>query len=262
MEKTVKYGAKNRELPVSMLVFHCFALPTLQMLRIFEKTNTGVHYIIQRNGKILPLVAEDKVAAHAGLSSWREFSGSVNEQSLGIELQNPLMGQQHYTKAQIKSLIELARKIIKKYDIKPENIVGHSDIAPYRKPDPAQFFPWKILAENGVGFWPEICQTDNNPHFCRDDVKQMLEKIGYDTRDLTAALYAFVMRFLPNKVQKQADIIKIEADVFAYWRGVKAEQISEKIKDAPRIYPDYAENFRYDSDVLTRLLQISEIYDK
>ena len=262
MKMLAESDFKNRDFPVSLLVFHCFALSTLKMLSIFKQTGTGIHYVIQRNGKILSLVAEDKVASHAGLASWRKFETNINAQSIGIELQNSQMGQQKYTKAQISSLIKLAGEIIKRHNIKPENIVGHSDIAPYRKPDPAKFFPWQMLAEKGIGIWPAIKKDENAKPLNREKARELLEAVGYDTLDDTAALYAFVTRFLPQKVQVRPDVIATEAEVFAYWRGVAGSDAPQKLKSAPKIYPSNAEDLWHDNEVMARLKQIAAIYDK
>lgn len=259
MPKRKKYKAEKRSEPVSLLVFHCFALPTKKMLDLFEKSGASVHYIIQRNGKVLKLVDEEEIAYHAGLSSWRNMDG-LNGKSIGIELQNSAMGQQKYTAAQIKSLIKLAQDIIRRHNIEPQNIVGHSDIAPTRKPDPSKFFPWELLAKNGIGIWPKVSADS----LIIDDtkIKELLEEIGYDTTDLNAAIYAFTTRFLPHKVEKQQNLIAREAEVFAYWHGVKADKIATKINNAPKIYPPLAKSLLKDKEILFRLAQITKAYNK
>lgn len=257
MPLSENHKAEKRSEPVSVLVFHCFALPTKKMLDLLKKSGASVHYIIQRNGKVLKLVDEEKVAYHAGLSFWRNMNG-LNGKSIGIELQNSEMGQQKYTAAQIKSLIKLAQDIIKRHNIEPQNIVGHSDIAPTRKPDPSKFFPWELLAENGIGIWPKI--SGDKSFIDELKTKELLKKIGYDTTDLTAALYAFATRFMPNKIEVQNDLIAREAEVFAYWRAVKADELKAKVNNAPNIYPPKAKTLIKDKEILSRLIQIAQAY--
>ena len=263
MPTKAKYATAERNEKISLLVFHCFALSTKQMTSVLQKTGTSVHYIIQRNGKILNLVDENMVAFHAGLSSWHEFETGINAKSVGIELQNSAMGNKPYTKAQIKSLIELSKQIINRHKIKNSNIVGHSDIAPFRKPDPSKFFPWEDLAKNGIGIWPEIKKIPESfDSLPKKDVEKMLHKIGYNTIDLTSALYAFATRFMPHKVSVNANIIKKEAEIFAYWQKIKSSDIAQNLKNAPKIYPQSAENLFKDRELIARLREVSEAYER
>ena len=112
------------------------------------------HHLINRNGKVFRLVQDRHVAWHAGKSCWGKYT-NLNENSIGIELVNKghQFGYTSFKKKQISSLIKLCKQLIKKYKIKKKNIVGHSDIAPLRKIDPGEKFPWKYLAKNKVGIW-------------------------------------------------------------------------------------------------------------
>ena len=112
------------------------------------------HYLINRRGKIFSLVQDRHIAWHAGRSCWRRYK-NLNENSIGIELVNKghQFGYTSFKKKQISILITLCKKLIKKYKIKKKNIIGHSDIAPLRKIDPGEKFPWKYLAKNKVGIW-------------------------------------------------------------------------------------------------------------
>lgn len=110
------------------------------------------HYVIMKNGEVLQLVDESKRAWHAGKSYWRGKE-ALNDNSIGIELDND--GEEEFTFALMQSLLWLCKEIIKRYDIKPYNIVGHSDVAPDRKVDPHHLFKWKWLAQRGVGLFPE-----------------------------------------------------------------------------------------------------------
>jgi len=112
------------------------------------------HYLINRRGKIFRLIQDRHVAWHAGKSCWGRYK-NLNENSIGIELVNKghKFGYTSFKKKQISILINLSKKLIKKYKIKKKNIIGHSDIAPLRKIDPGEKFPWKYLAKNKVGIW-------------------------------------------------------------------------------------------------------------
>ena len=118
------------------------------------KFKVSCHYLINRKGKIIKMVEEKYVSWHAGKSKWKSFT-NINKNSIGIELVNKghEFGYQFFSKTQIKSLIWLCKKLKKKYLIKTENFLGHSDIAPLRKIDPGEKFPWKILSNHKIGKW-------------------------------------------------------------------------------------------------------------
>ena len=113
-----------------------------------SRSKVSSHYFIKNNGQILNLVPDLYTAWHAGVSCWKKFK-SLNKYSIGIEINNP--GHDHgykkFNSKQIFSLIKLLKYLKKKYNIKKQNILGHSDIAPYRKKDPGEKFPWDVLAK-------------------------------------------------------------------------------------------------------------------
>jgi len=119
-----------------------------------SKSKVSSHYLIKNNGEILTLVPDLYVAWHAGVSSWKNYK-SINKYSIGIEISNP--GHEYsykkFSKKQIKSIIKLSIYLKKKYKIKSNFILGHSDIAPDRKKDPGEKFPWKYLSKNKIGQW-------------------------------------------------------------------------------------------------------------
>ena len=119
-----------------------------------SKSKVSCHYFIKNNGQIINLVPDLYTSWHAGVSNWRNFK-SLNKYSLGIEINNP--GHNHkyknFKSRQIKSLVKLLRYLIKSYNIKKENILGHSDISPDRKKDPGEKFPWKKLAKYNLCKW-------------------------------------------------------------------------------------------------------------
>ena len=123
------------------------------------KSKVSSHYLIKRNGEIINLVPDLFEAWHAGVSSWKHFK-SLNKNSIGIEITNP--GHQHgykkFSKKQIFSLQKLLKILVKKYKIKKNYVLGHSDISPGRKKDPGEKFPWEMLAKNKLSFWHNLDQ--------------------------------------------------------------------------------------------------------
>ena len=261
MPKSFCYQSEARTAPVSLLVFHCFALTTRQMLNLFQKSGTSVHYLIQRNGKVLSLVPDDRIAYHAGLSAWREFPEKINRHSIGIEIQNPRMGQTGYTASQIASLIRLSQALIKRHHIKPENIVGHADIAPYRKPDPGPCFPWERLAQNGIGLWSDSHQQSTpKKSLPEEETQKLLNQIGYNTVDPTAALYAFTTRFMPTILPPQREIIQREANVFNYWLGKPASEIAQALPKAPMLCSPEVIRSLKNPAIMARLREVAALY--
>ena len=120
-------------------------------------SKVSVHYFIKNNGTVVNMVPDEYIAWHAGVSNWKNFK-SLNKYSLGIEISNP--GHNHeyknFSHRQISSLIKLLRILIQEYKIKRKNILGHSDIAPLRKKDPGEKFPWKKLEKKKVSFWHKL----------------------------------------------------------------------------------------------------------
>ena len=118
------------------------------------KSKVSCHYIIKNNGEIVKIVPDLYIAWHAGKSSWKNYK-SLNQKSIGIEITNPghQFGYKNFTQKQISSLLKLSKFLIKKYKIDNKNILGHSDIAPQRKKDPGEKFPWEYLSKNKIGIW-------------------------------------------------------------------------------------------------------------
>ena len=119
-----------------------------------SKFKVSCHYLINRKGKIIQMVKDNNIAWHAGKSKWKKFI-DLNRCSIGIELVNRghKFGYQDYSKNQINSLLKLCKDLKNKYSIKKENFLGHSDIAPLRKIDPGEKFPWKKLSKHNFGRW-------------------------------------------------------------------------------------------------------------
>jgi len=195
---------------IDALVIHCCAYNANDMIEVMKERNVSSHYIIEENGSIFQLVSEKKRAWHAGLSNWRGRD-NLNHYSIGIELQSSSMGQESYSKKQLNSLAILAKQIISHYQIPLYNVVAHSDIAPTRKPDPGTAFPWKYMAQKGVGLWYDLADAvkvnENN-------VENLLRLIGYDTTDLSAASYAFCRHFIPQEIKRLDNIDEVIEKVY------------------------------------------------
>ena len=123
------------------------------------KSKVSSHYFIKKNGKVLNLVPDLYSAWHAGISNWKNYK-SLNKYSIGVEISNPghNFNYKQFTQKQINSIKILAKFLIKKYKIKSQFILGHSDISPDRKKDPGEKFPWKYLSEKKIGYWHNLNQ--------------------------------------------------------------------------------------------------------
>lgn len=204
----------ERKTPVDMLVLHCSAFEPSKLIDIFEEYKVSSHYIIDVNGEITKLVDESKSAYHAGVGHWRGSDESINSRSIGMELVNMALGQEPYAEEQIAKLIPFCKKLIRKYNIQPQNVVGHSDVEPLRKADPGICFPWKRLAKEGIGLWYEPKNAAKVP---QENVADLLAAIGYNVKDeeaLIASAYAFRRRFLPQEVAIDNNIAHLVDNVY------------------------------------------------
>lgn len=162
------------------------------------------HYLVEDDGRIFALVAEDHRAWHAGLSHWRG-EGDVNSRSIGIEIVNAghEFGLPDFPQVQIQAVIGLCQDILSRHPIPARNVVGHADISPTRKNDPGELFPWDQLAANGIGLWPF---SGNEISSISDQLAwDGLAAFGYDLTDPTAALVAFQRHFRPQRVDGRWD---------------------------------------------------------
>ena len=140
-----------------MLVLHYTGMPTGEaaLARLRDPAaKVSAHYLIEEDGRVFALVDEARRAWHAGLSAWRGEAG-VNGRSIGIEIVNPghEFGYRPFPKAQVDAVIDLVGDIRGRWTIEDGLILGHSDVAPRRKQDPGELFPWAALAAAGHGLW-------------------------------------------------------------------------------------------------------------
>ena len=186
------------------------------------QSEVSSHYLIKNNGDLVVLVPDLYIAWHAGKSSWKNFE-SLNKNSIGIEITNPGHNSVYkkFSKKQIQSTLKLSKFLIKKYKIDLKNILGHSDISPYRKKDPGEKFPWQYLAKYGVGLWhtlPSIILKKNRKKKIDLISKKIffynLLKIGYSVKNpknikkdnfLNSVTRAFQRRFRQELINGKID---------------------------------------------------------
>tara|TARA_B100001123_G_C15200273_1_gene983077 strand:+ start:596 stop:1306 length:711 start_codon:yes stop_codon:yes gene_type:complete len=159
------------------------------------QSKVSCHYLINRRGKILRLVKDQNIAWHAGKSMWGKYK-NLNKNSIGIELVNKghRYGYQAFPKIQIKKLIDLCRNLKRKYKIKNKFILGHSDIAPLRKIDPGEKFPWGYLSSKGIGIYALKIVGEN-----RWEKNDNIEKLFKNLRRIG---YRYLKRKFKNKIIK------------------------------------------------------------
>jgi len=191
--KSLNYDKRNNK-KISFLILHYTALPSItdSIKYLCDKKNkVSCHYIISQNGKIYNLVDEKYRAWHAGQSAWL-LEKDLNSASIGIELDfSTINNNNKFSKLLIESLISLLKYLKKKYKIDKKNILGHSDIAPYRKIDPGERFPWKKLYNLDLSYNPKkvsliksekirIWFRKNKIYSNKSKILIMLNFIGYD----------------------------------------------------------------------------------
>ncbi len=194
----------DRKLPVSLIILHYTGMqdgPSALARMCDEDAQVSAHYMIEEDGRVFRLVDESKRAWHAGVSSWRGES-DINSASIGIEIVNGGhdFGLPDFPPVQIEALIALVRDIMQRYQLKSHQVIGHSDIAPGRKIDPGERFPWGQLAEAGCALAPMAIRPDGL------DAEAALKVIGYGfDAGLPAVVEAFQRRYRPGRVDGLID---------------------------------------------------------
>ncbi len=198
----------DRELPITMLVMHYTGTEKAEeAVRLLTTEEGGVssHYIVHEDGLIMRLVDEGKRAWHAGASYWRGIT-DVNSASIGIEIVNPghEFGYRPFPGDQVGAVVRLTADILKRHDIPIANVVGHSDIAPARKQDPGELFPWEKLARLGLAT-PRPDNATTDPGWSDSAFLIALERYGYTIENKMAAVHAFQRRFRPEILDGEID---------------------------------------------------------
>ncbi len=204
---------------VDMLILHYTGMRSCEeaMDRLCDpEAKVSAHYCIDEDGRIVRLVPETERAWHAGQSCWAG-ERDVNGRSIGIELVNPGhdFGYRDFPEAQIASLEALAREIVSRHPIRPSRVLAHSDIAPGRKQDPGEKFPWERLAEHGLGLWPDVTPARTSHPALRlghqgpkvRGYQKSLALFGYDISPMgifddwtRLVTIAFQRRYLPHVI--------------------------------------------------------------
>lgn len=198
----------DRLLPVNMVVLHYTGMKDAAsaIARLTDPdAKVSAHYLIAEDGQIVRMVDEQKRAWHAGKSFWRGTT-DINSASVGIEIVNPghEFGYRTFPVVQIDALIPLLQEITLRYRITRGNVVGHSDIAPARKDDPGELFPWERLARLRLAL-PSPTKNLMDPHWTDAGFLLALERFGYDVTDPLAAIRAFQRRFRPSTIDGIVD---------------------------------------------------------
>lgn len=193
------HDSRNGFVP-EMIVLHYTGMETAKaaLERLTDPASeVSAHYTVDEDGVVYRHVDEASRAWHAGVSTWHG-QRSVNARSIGIEIVNPghEFGYRPFPDIQIRSLIQIIKNISQQFDIKSKNILGHSDIAPDRKIDPGELFPWRFLAGRGIGVWPEPADEDMVKGASLD-VFQAMRDFGYGGEDQNN-LSAFQRHFVPE----------------------------------------------------------------
>ena len=215
---------KRKIIQIKFIIFHYTGMKkeSEAIKRLTSiKSKVSSHYLIKNNGEIVVIVPDLYEAWHAGVSSWKNFK-SLNKNSIGIEISNPGHNSNYkkFSKKQIQSIKKLSKFLIKKYKINKKNILGHSDIAPDRKKDPGEKFPWMNLSKFGIGKWHSLSKKiifkNRGKKISLVDKKNFfnnLSKIGYSI-------------FKPTKIKNDRFLNFI---IIAFQRKFRKELINGKI---------------------------------
>jgi len=216
---------KRKKNQIKLIVFHYTGMKkekeAIKKLTTIQ-SEVSAHYFIKKNGTIIQMVPDSYVAWHAGVSKWGSYN-SINKNSIGIEISNPghKFGYIDFSNKQIKSLIKLTKILIKKYKIKKKFIVGHADVAPDRKIDPGEKFPWQLMYKNNISIWHNISKKKltslrEKKIFIKQNLLffKNLKQIGYSNKSVfiknqlklnKLLIKNFQRRFRPDLVNGKID---------------------------------------------------------
>ena len=223
MKKIINYSPnfylkKRNSKQIKFIIFHYTGMKkekdAINKLTSIQ-SQVSSHYLVKNNGDVVVLVPDLYIAWHAGKSTWKNFK-SLNKSSIGIEISNP--GHEHnyknFSKKQILSILKLSKFLMKKYNILSKNILGHSDIAPFRKKDPGEKFPWERLSKFGIGHWHSLSQDSlekyrmEKTNFLEEkNFFKNLNKIGYTKKILNkkTLISAFQRRYRQDLINGKID---------------------------------------------------------
>jgi N-acetylmuramoyl-L-alanine amidase len=211
-----------RTVPPSILVLHYTGMQTGEaaLARLCDpEAEVSAHYMVEEDGRVFRLVPEERRAWHAGVSYWRGRR-NINGDSIGVEIVNPghEFGYRPFPEAQVAAVVELVGDIRSRWSIEDRDIVGHADVAPTRRQDPGELFPWKRLAEAGHGLWAEPPPAPGAPIGEGEEgaavfaLQAGFTRLGYDLppsgafdADTAAVVRAFQRHWRPERVDGVAD---------------------------------------------------------
>ncbi len=222
------HGERAGGLKPDMIILHYTGMATAAAALDWlcrDESQVSSHYFVHEDGRVDQLVAEDRRAWHAGKSNWKGES-DINSRSIGIEIANAGHpgGLPDFPSIQIDAVVELCRNCGERWSIAPERVLAHSDIAPIRKVDPGEKFPWERLHSGGVGHWVPPAPIGGGRFFQRGDqgqpveaVQTMLSLYGYGIEvtgvfceKTEGAVAAFQRHFRPSQVDGIADVSTLD----------------------------------------------------
>jgi len=218
------HGARNGVAP-DMLLLHYTGMPdAAEALRRLcdPAAQVSAHYLVFEDGRVVQCVPEERRAWHAGVSLWEGIT-DINSHSIGIEIANP--GHEHgyadFPPPQVEAVVALCRDILKRHSLAPHRVLAHSDVAPTRKDDPGEKFPWRVLHDAGVGLWVEPapldlagdCLAPGDGGAAVSSLQAALHRYGYGIAAnglydavTEAVVRAFQRHFRPQRVDGRADL--------------------------------------------------------
>ncbi len=226
--KSASFNKRKKAIFLNYIILHYTAMKDYKeaLNHLCDKNNkVSSHFLINKSGDIFYLVNIVNRAWHAGKSKWREVL-DINSESIGIEIDNSghFYENENYTSKQINSLIKLLKYFSYTYSIKKHNILGHSDISPYRKIDPGEKFPWIKLKKNNLSFLPNKLSQKNANKIDKYLVNQlgernrkqkslyMLKKIGYDIEPATNNNVKFIMLIKAYQMHYRQSLVSGKLD--------------------------------------------------
>lgn len=219
LARSPNFGERPETAKVDMLILHYTGMPDDEQALAWlqnPKSQVSCHYFVHKNGQILQLVSEAARAWHAGVSCWKNVD-DINSCSIGIEIANPghNHGYEAFPKTQVEAVVRLCNDIICRHEIRPERVLAHSDIAPERKEDPGELFPWDEFSEAGIGHFQIAAPIEDGRFFQLGDqgkpvaaLQAMFSLYGYDcpqTADFCKKTQAIVVAFQRHFRQERVD---------------------------------------------------------
>lgn len=212
--RSPNYDERPEGARIDMLVLHYTGMKSAEeaLARLCDpEAKVSAHYTIDRDGRVYRHVPEEFRAWHAGISYWAG-ERNINGCSIGIEIVNPghEFGYEPFAKPQIAALLDLAGDIVERHRIPPARVLGHSDVAPARKEDPGELFPWSQLADFGIGIWPFVGNARGVAKTDPEAVSRALRLYGYGVAPdvdvpLEKVVTAFQRHWRPSKVDGIVD---------------------------------------------------------